>query len=361
MLKKGIVLLLLLILSFGVLQVSAAENGEYIPYDVRLWIDNQQISTDIGFLTQNGTMLVPAQIVEQLGASFQWFPEEWMLRITSEDRRITMYVNNYQCANGAKVEKMPAEPTLYQGAVMIPLRYVAENLGAAVLWTRTDIYVSTDGVLPELPVEEQQKLPAEEQKNQDLQKTNENEAVPMTKTIVLDPGHGGSDPGAVAGKVLEKDLNLQVSKILKEMLEEKGLKVYMTRSEDVYVGLYTRADIANNLKADLFVSIHHNAATNTSAAGLMTLYYPTTNDQKMNGQKLAEIIQKNLVKTLKTKDWGIIARPNLVVTRETKMPSVIAELGFMTNKAELERLVTYQFQKQAAQALCDGILEALQQ
>ncbi len=353
MLKKGIILLFLLILSFGALQVSAGEKDGNIPYEVRLWIDDQQIDTDIGFLIQNGITLMPAQLVEKMGASFQWYPEEWMLKITSENRRITMYVNNYQCANGAKVEKMPAKPTLYQGTVMVPLRYVAENLGAAVLWSGSDIYVSTDGVLPTLPSAEQQ--------NTDLQKTNENEAVPMKKTIVLDPGHGGSDPGAVAGKIQEKDLNLQVSKILKEMLEEAGLKVYMTRSEDKYVGLYTRADIANNLKADLFVSIHHNASPNTSAAGLMTLFYPSSGKQGMNGRKLAEIVQKNLVSTLKTRDWGIIERPNLVVTRETKMPAVIAELGFMTNKAELERLVTYQFQKQAAQALYDSILEALQQ
>lgn len=184
----------------------------------------------------------------------------------------------------------------------------------------------------------------------------------MKKTVVLDPGHGGSDPGAVAGKVKEKDLNLQVAKILKGMLEETGITVYMTRSEDTYVGLYTRADIANNLKADLFISIHHNASSDSAAKGLMTLYYPTSSStQKMNGQKLAQIIQKNLVKELKTKDWGIIPRPNLVVTRETKMPAIIAELGFMTNKTELERLVTYQFQNQAAKALHAGIMEALAQ
>src|SRR5690606_20569048 len=106
--------------------------------------------------------------------------------------------------------------------------------GSAVLWSGKDIYVSTTG---EIPVVDQV-IP-------DAQKTNLNEALPMKKTVVLDPGHGGSDPGAVAGKVQEKDLNLQVAKILKGMLDEAGLTVYMTRSEDKYVGLYTRADIAN--------------------------------------------------------------------------------------------------------------------
>ncbi len=351
MLKKGLILLFVLISFCGVLPISARDNDEYIPSDARLWIDNQLVKTDTGLLAQKGSILVPAQIVERLGASFQWNPEEWMIRVTSENRRLVMYVNNFQCANGARVEKMPAQPTVFQGTVMIPLRYVAENLGAAVIWSGKDIYVSTTG---ELPVVQQQ--------NPDLQKTKPEEALQMKKTIVLDPGHGGSDPGAVAGKGQEKDLNLQVSKILKGMLEEAGMTVFMTRSEDKYVGLYTRADIANHLKADLFVSVHHNASPNTAAQGLMTLYHPSSSaNQKMNGQKLAQIVQKNMVSVLKTRDWGIISRPNLVVTRETKMPAIIAELGFMTNKAELERLVTYQFQKQAAQALYAGILEALQQ
>jgi N-acetylmuramoyl-L-alanine amidase len=350
-LKKGLILLFVLILFCGALPISARDVDETIPYDARLWVDGQLIDNPAGYLAQKGNMLVPAQVVERMGASFQWTPEEWKIRITSENRRLVMYVNNFQCANGTKVEKMPAYPVLFQGMVMIPLRYVAENLGSAVLWSGKDIYVSTTG---EIPVVDQV-IP-------DAQKTNLNEALPMKKTVVLDPGHGGSDPGAVAGKVQEKDLNLQVAKILKGMLDEAGLTVYMTRSEDKYVGLYTRADIANHLGADLFVSIHHNASPNTSAQGLMTLYYPTSSSkQKMNGQKLAEIIQKNLLKELKTRDWGIIPRPNLVVTRETKMPAVIAELGFITNKAELERLVTYQFQKQAAQALYAGILEALAQ
>lgn len=351
MLKKGLILLFVLIFFCGVLPISARDIDESIPYDARIWVDNQLVENLAGYLTQKGNMLVPAQIVERMGASFQWNPEEWMIRITSENRSLVMYVNNFQCANGTKVEKMPAHPIVFQGTVMIPLRYVAENLGAAVLWSGKDIYVSTTG---ELPVVEQQ--------NPDSQKTNPNEALQMKKTIVLDPGHGGSDPGAVAGKVQEKELNLQVAKILKGMLDEVGMTVYMTRSEDKYVGLYTRADIANHLKADLFVSIHHNASPNTAAQGLMTLYYPTSSsNQKMNGQKLAQIVQKNLVKELKTRDWGIIARPNLVVTRETKMPAVIAELGFITNKTELERLVTYQFQRQAAQALYASILEALTQ
>ncbi len=349
MIKKLAVIFLLLILFYGVLPVSAREINEYIPYDVNLWVDNQLVVTNREYLTQNGHMLVPAEaVVEMLGASLRWEPDQWEIGIQSEERTLTMYIANYHCANGPEIERMPAQPTLLRDTVMIPLRYVAEALGAVVAWNgkTKSVIVSTTGEIQE---------PAEI-KSKDL-----NTELQMKKTVVVDPGHGGSDPGAVAGKYKEKDLNLQVAKILKEMLADAGVTVYLTRAEDKYVGLYERAAIANNLKADLLVSIHHNASPNTSVTGLMSLYYPTSNNQGMNGQKLAQIIQKNMVSVLKTKDWGIIPRPNLVVLRETRMPAVIAELGYMTNKAEMERMAAYEFQKQAAQSLFNGIMEALRQ
>jgi len=359
-LKKVVASFVFLILLFGVLEVSANEKSDYYPCNTSLLIDNQQVVTDSKFLMQNYCMLVPLHTVEFLGATYEWNPDEWKIRIQTESRKLTMYLANYNCANDAKVEKMPAQPTLYNDNVMIPLRYVAEALGATVAWSgKTDsVFVSTTGEIPEdfYGTNEEEETVAEEEPVE----KDETVEVLRNRIIVLDPGHGGSDPGAVAGNIKEKDLNLQVAKILNVMLQKAGAAVYMTRTEDKYVGLYTRADIANNLNADLFVSIHHNASPNSGAKGVMTLYYPTAKKTKMNGQKFAEIVQKNLVNDLNAKDWGIIPRPNLVVTRETKMPAVLAELGFMTNKSELERMVTYEFQYQAAKSLFNSIIEALQ-
>ncbi len=349
-LKKVTAMIFFLILFCGVLPVSGQSNGEYTPIDINLWMDNQPVVTEEEFLTQNSSILVPAQIVfSQMGASVTLEPEEWKICIQSQERKLTMYIANYQCANGTKLEKMPAQPVVYQGTVMVPLRYVAEALGAVVLWNGDlrSVVISTTGELPDI--------------TEVSSRGKTYDTVAMDKTVVLDPGHGGSDPGAAVGSTKEKDLNLQVSKILKDKLTDAGVTVYMTREDDRYVGLYTRASIANHLKADLFVSIHHNASPDTGATGVMTLYYPTADGKTMNGQSFAQIVQKNLVDVLKTRNWGIIPRPNLVVVRETYMPAVIAELGFMTNKTELSRMVTYQFQEQAAQALFDSIMEALQQ
>lgn len=344
-LKKVITSLLVFILFFGVLQVSAQENSEYYSHATDLWVDNQLVGNE--FIYHNGNMLMPLYVVEMLGATYEFEPESWRVRIQSEERKLTMHVANYQCANGAKLERMPAKPAFHSQTIMIPLRYVAESLGMLVSWNKKAgaVFISTTGSIPEEFI--------------NLGRNDMTDESLKNKIIVLDPGHGGSDPGATAGNIKEKDLNLQVSRILTEMLKKAGATVYMTRTDDRYVGLYTRAAIANNLNADLFISIHHNASSNSAAKGVMTLFYPSSNKQKMSGQRFAQIVQKNLVKDLNAPDWGIISRPNLVVTRETRMPAALAELGFMSTKSELEKLVTYEFQEQAAKSLFKSIVEAL--
>lgn len=173
------------------------------------------------------------------------------------------------------------------------------------------------------------------------------------KLIVLDPGHGGKDPGAVSPnlRVNEKDVNLEVSLKLKKLLENKGFKVYITRDDDTFVNLYDRASIANELNADLFVSVHANASGSTKTDGVMVLYYP-----KGDNKKAADIMRNALVNVLNTPNRGIIERPKLVVTRETKMTSVLLELGFLTNPREENLLSTKDYRNQCAKASLTGIL-----
>jgi len=182
-------------------------------------------------------------------------------------------------------------------------------------------------------------------------------------TVVVDAGHGGYETGAVSRGVKEKDLNLDTARRLVDLLKKNGIKTYMTRNSDTDVGLYERSGLANKLKADLFVSIHNNAEGNSSRSGTMTLYYPASGPTKGNlsGKRLATLVQRELVAKLGTNNLGIIPRPNLVVLRETDMPAVIAELGYMTNKAELGRLKTAQFKQNAVEALKNAILKALKE
>jgi N-acetylmuramoyl-L-alanine amidase len=174
--------------------------------------------------------------------------------------------------------------------------------------------------------------------------------------IVIDAGHGGHDSGAVGTLAKEKDLALQAALSLENQLKQLGFKVYMTRSKDEYVGLYDRADIANDLNADLFVSIHINAHTNTEATGVEVLY---NSDSMTAGKGLATIIQQELVSDLKAVDRGIVQRPNLVVLRETEMPSVLCELGFISNASDQAKLMDSTYLDKAAAAIVDGIVKFL--
>jgi N-acetylmuramoyl-L-alanine amidase len=177
--------------------------------------------------------------------------------------------------------------------------------------------------------------------------------------IVIDPGHGGGDPGANHSGVKEKDINLDVSRRLRALLEGLGFRTLMIRENDTFVDLYDRANIANAANADLYISVHANAhETDSSIYGVETLYYPSEKSELDNRDNytLAKIIQEELLRELKTIDRGLIPRPNLVVTRETRMPAVIAELGFLTNSNERALLVTEDYRQRCAQALLNGIV-----
>ncbi len=170
--------------------------------------------------------------------------------------------------------------------------------------------------------------------------------------IVIDAGHGGRDPGAVGTLVQEKTVVLNSALLLQKTLESRGFKVYMTRSTDEYINLYDRASMANGLNATLFVSIHANSHTGTSANGVEVLY---ANPSMDSDKGLATAIQNELVKHLKATNRGVVQRTNLVVLRETKMPAVLVELGFISNPAEQLKLMDENYLKLAAEAMANGI------
>lgn len=179
-------------------------------------------------------------------------------------------------------------------------------------------------------------------------------------TVVIDPGHGGMDTGAIYENVFEKDLNLAIAKKLSTLLKALNINIYMTRADDSYVSLSDRSKLANSLNSDLFISVHNNAG-DRAIAGSMSLYYPSVSHSNGNlsAYDFASIVQKELWGTLGTKNLGLIPRPYLSVLRRTNMPAVIAEVGYMSNPVELDRLCSNTFQKNAAEALKKAVLAAL--
>lgn len=166
--------------------------------------------------------------------------------------------------------------------------------------------------------------------------------------VVVDPGHGGRDHGAVWSGVRECDLNLRVATRVESALKERGYTVVMTRRSDVYVSLAKRAQISNRYSNSIFVSIHFNATGYTSARGAETFYAGT------RGRYLAQSIQKELVSKLKVRNRGVVFR-RYSVLRQTASPAVLVECGFISNSYERSRCVTAKYQSLASQAIVAGI------
>lgn len=181
--------------------------------------------------------------------------------------------------------------------------------------------------------------------------------------IFIDPGHGGSDPGAIYTKVLdgkkvtynEKDFNLDISLRLREKLKSLGYEVYMSRDKDVYVDLYDRTRMANSLNADLFISIHNNAYDNSSVRGTMVLYKEKQQNGLISDKQFAQIVLDSIVKQVGTQNKGIMERPNLAVLRTSNMPAVLVEVAFGTNPQDLDLLLSDSFKDAVAKAIAEAV------
>lgn len=175
------------------------------------------------------------------------------------------------------------------------------------------------------------------------------------KTIIIDPGHGGHDPGALGNGLQEKEIVLDVSLRIRDLLVGEGAKVIVTRERDIFLELPERVDIARKNNADLFVSIHVNSFFSSSANGAETYYSPNTtfsNDSK----RLAENIQKHLVKTAGMHDRGV-KTANFHVIRYNVVPSALVELGFITNHSDAQKLKSHSHRDKFARAVYQGIME----
>ncbi len=174
--------------------------------------------------------------------------------------------------------------------------------------------------------------------------------------VVVDAGHGGYDSGAVGSKVTESKLTLVAAKELEKKLQSVGFKTYMIRDADVKIAPSYRMRVANDIGADLVVSIHINAAENPDAQGVEVLYAEEDTGKK---KAFAQILQNHLVDDLGSVNRGIVHRQNLYMCRVPTMPSALVELGFITNAAEQDRMMKSTFMKTAAKAMLDAIIEFL--
>lgn len=305
---------------------------------VKLAVDGEELESSAapGVVVDGRTLAPLRPLAERLGAQVEWAQSTAQVTVKRGSDTVILTMGKATArVNG--VDKplpggVPATAVLYQdrGHTMVPLRFFSEMLGCAVTWEQYS-YTARVSTALEKPIDPEKYL------------------------IALDAGHGGSATGAYYENTAEKDLNLAMIKKLDEILRGLGYKTMLTRTADVDVGLKQRSILANNAKADIFVSIHCNASeTNHSFQGLYVYHYPGS----VQGAALAQAIQTPACQFTGAIDRGI-NNANFSVVRESKMPSVLVETGFMTCHEELARLKDEAYQSAMAQGIAQGIVRYL--
>lgn len=183
-------------------------------------------------------------------------------------------------------------------------------------------------------------------------------------TIIIDPGHGGRDSGTTYGDILEKDINLEISKVLEKELTEQGAIVYMTRTRDVDLSsiydsakkrgdLYRRLLLIKEKKADLYLSIHINWYQNSAMKGAEVLYNPINEKNKI----LAKFIMNEF--KVKLESPRNIKTTDLYMYRNTTTPGVLIECGYLSNKIERNLLQDKRYQEKLSNSITNGVINYL--
>ncbi len=169
--------------------------------------------------------------------------------------------------------------------------------------------------------------------------------------VVIDPGHGGKDPGSIGFGLVEKDLTLDIAKRIEKLLVGKGLTVELTRREDVFVELVDRGATAANSPETILLSLHFNAHADRSISGTETLYWPGSE----SGRELASYVQSELGRRLVTRNRGF--RPERLKVLETApVTGILVECGFLTNRWESQRCGAEWFRQIVAEEIVQGLL-----
>ncbi len=481
--------LMLLILTFCILSnIYAAED------DISLVVNKKQVECSVPPVIVNNRTLVPARaLFESLGAECIWDPETREVEIKMDETLILLTINSLNAYVNDEIKFLDVSPIIINSRTMLPVRFIAEELGFTVEWipgSRTVDVISPDYVefIKEISTSETKKSlsidinlgsplsdykiypldspkrlvlelsgfnlmtpsPIEIGKNniQQIRMANHEgffkividldmylpykfnisdnrkkvsvvityagdaqtptpsatpsakptasptatpsvSATPSAKPtvsptpaptplpgkyfsenplVVIDAGHGGNDGGTAfkdsEGNIIlkEKDINLDIANKVVATLEEMGIRVETTRSTDVFQPLKGRSEFANEIGADLFVSIHVNYFDNPASSGSLTLYSKAKDEKyadKMSSKDVAQIIQDRLFEAIGTRDAGIRSEDDLSVLRNTTMPAVLIETGFISNEYDRSVLSDPAKRTEAAYAIAEGIKEVL--
>ena len=400
-------------------------NGKSIDVrNTNVKVDGKILKSDFSPYISSGRTFVPIrELVEGLGAEVKWDNLEKSALIKFEKKEIKLkidskvsYISGKKIIlNESSIPKLakynePKEET----KTMVPLRFVSEALGYKVDWNSeenlavittekakdSDLITDDNNDTKENNSEKKSKKRkkdlslvnnqyisnSEKKEMNNAKKSSRISAYKaaglsedeynidpgkrkITKTIkkegpltiVIDPGHGGKDPGAnssVISSINEKELTLKVAEKLYEKLQATDYEVLMTRNSDEYIKLLDRAQLSNENNSELFLSIHFNSSDeNKSAKGIEVLYASEKNViiKTAEQKHFAKCLLNSLIDITGSSSRGIKNRPDLIVLNKTKNVSALAELGFLSNSSDMDSIMNDEYLDLLAQGLFNGI------
>lgn len=199
--------------------------------------------------------------------------------------------------------------------------------------------------------------------NRKLSQSVTSEDINETEIVVIDAGHGGGDPGKIGiNNALEKDINLQIAKKVKENLEKQNVTVIMTREDDTAednktADLKKRVSLINKEKPAIAVSIHQNSYSQEAIKGAQVFYY----EQSEKGKEAALLMQEELKQIDSENTREAKGNDTYYLLKKTEVPTIIVECGFLSNTQEADKLIDETYQKELANAICNGIIKWLKQ
>ena len=347
------------------------------------------------YVDGNRTFVPIRELTELMGADVQWDQGTKSVRIRLRNQDVKLKINSSVVYVNNKKMQMDKQstPRLTQYVrqngdykTMVPLRFLSENLGFNVQWNNAarQASVSNGSVQDPQKRVNQTNKPAAQPKPQ-VKKPN---TAPANKpsvaaqdkgsnqievprrvekpkngkpTVVIDPGHGGKDSGAIGvDRSMEKTWALKTAQRVEGLLRQQGYQVIMTRTRDEYIQLAERARIANDANADIFLSIHFNSGGSEKPRGVEVLYASENNvslkKQAGDQRRLANEVLKSVLKETGMSSRGIKNRPELAVLRLTKMNAALVEGGFMSNPDEMDIIKSDAYLDKLARGIVNGIV-----
>lgn len=374
--KTGWVVFILLVLGCAMLSGSGLE----------VFLSGRKLPNDRFFQVDNTVFIHAVSLAEALGAEYEWNNTHKTLTMYFEGREILFYNQSVYAWMDNRFFEMRTYPRLFQNRFFIPLECFSLLTGLSYVMTgsRIDLaQIPSDLASHHNPLEADlppSTVPITDQVFLDLWE------IGMRKKplILIDPGHGGRDPGAIGpGGSTEASIALSISLKLRQLLIQNGFDVIMTRTEDVFVSLQQRAILANEKKADLFVSIHLNAFSNPQVRGAEVYFYDYTEQryrgrlQRLHGEELptsldtlkrmvdhkettqqySEIAAKQILKAFDDANYPQrgVRRGDFAVLAFTTVPSVLIECDFLSNPQVENQLRLTSGQQKMAGIIFRGI------